>query len=157
MLSASWFFIQNHPKKFIPLFLNFLIVNILMVIFRILLQLFRQRIEIVFTRLHGQKKSAVSSISENRSFCKEILLFIKISKAEIKITSIPNQRAIDERKERVNQFVKLMDLVRGTNYNNKYSFDFQVYQYFILLFKGIYLQLAKDNFKEKLLLSYRSR
>lgn len=60
-------------------------------------------------------------------FAKEILLFIKISKAEIKITSIPNQRAIDERKERVNQFVKLMDLVRGTNYNNKYSFDFQVY------------------------------
>ena len=75
MLSASWFFIQNHPKKYILLFLNFLIVNILMVIFRILLQLFRQRIEIVFTRLHGQKKSAVSSVSENRSFCKGNLTF----------------------------------------------------------------------------------
>ena len=78
---------------------------------------------------------------KTKVFANEILLLNKISKPKLKTTSIPNRRAIDE-KECIDLLI-FIDIVRATSYNNKYSFDFQVYKYVVLLSKGIYLQLAK--------------
>ena len=88
----------------------------------------------VFLDCMNRRNQLFQVFRKSRVSAKEILLFIKISNPKIKITSTANQRAIDEKRECIN-LLSFIDTVRATSYNNKYSFDFQVEQYFILLFK----------------------